>query len=135
MILSKIRNNCKSWQITSIKLVIAFLLFMAINDKMIFKNLYDSFQNLNNLSFDSILLDLVNISKVISFSPSIYIGIGLIFCQFMLVNSIIEILQLNISKFTFTEKTPVREVSYADMSDSKILSTNKIYLTTNKFIC
>ena len=86
---AKFHNNCKTWQITIAKIAIAFLMFVVINDKFAITNIFKTFQNISNMSLDTVVYELVNIGKIVSFDHSLYIALGLLVCQCILVTGFI----------------------------------------------
>jgi len=134
MFLSKIRENCKTWQTTMIEIVVAFLLFLVINDKITFNHLFRSFQNIGNISIDNLLYEMVNFGHMITINSSLYMVIGIFVCQFVLLGVLIIVLEVNKPAMIEVDDNSIKNDDRSVREDKKEYTINKLYLTTNKFI-
>jgi hypothetical protein len=135
MILSKIKKNCKTWQTTIIEIVVAFLLFLLINDKSIFNNIFNTCTKFPNLSLDALIYEVVHIGHVCTFHYCLQIIVTLLVGNIAILGVIACFIYVN--KSDSIEIDDASKVTYnSSQNDNyKRYNTNKLYLIKNNILC
>ena len=136
MTFSGVKNSLKLKNMTIIKVVMVFVLFVALSEKSLLPNFINNIfsGSANFWSVEKFVCDIVNISRLINTSFSLTVGVGIVIAGIVLVLGIALVVYYAIKsicirlvrKESSVDNQNVHKVAYA---------TNNIYLVTSKFIC
>lgn len=134
--LSGVKNNLKMRKVTIIQVAMALILFLMINDKGLFGNLFKdihSLTNINGLTFESVTSNMINIGRIISLEYSLSMSIGYFVVQVAVSIIAISCFFTTIKFQTYQEVKVENE--YGRNVVCNTFDTQDIYLKTNKLIC
>ena len=136
MLFKNAKNSSKSRRITTLKVVMALVLFIALSDKTLLQNFVGNIYGgtPNFLSAERFVHDIVNISRVINTSFALTIGVSVIITEIALVLGIAFAVYYGIKSICVRLVRQESSLEYQNVH-SVVYATNDIYLKTSKFIC
>jgi len=121
---------------TTFKIAIAVVVLIAINNWSILNNIFNFFNGgiPNFLSIEKFITDVLNISRVVSTSFTLSIGLGAIFVKLAFVIIITFVLYLSFRSALSKDKIKENTKSFAGVTLVEF-TTSDIYLKNDKLIC
>lgn len=141
MLLNNFKHSLKNKKMSISQIVMAFVLFVIINDKGVFNGILNNLHSICNgmttmttCPFESFVTGMINISRIVMLDYSITMGIGYMFFNLALIMAI-AVAIFYLVKFSYKEKGFILAEARYHCPEPKAVLSNDIYLKTNKFIC
>ena len=135
------KQSLKNKKMSIAQIVMTFVLFVIINDKGVFNGIINNINSIGNgvttittCPFENMITGMINLSRIIMLDYSITMGIGYMFLNIALIIAVSVAVFYLVNTSQNEKALVVSEPNY-HRPESKAISSNDIYLKTNKFIC
>ena len=141
MLFKNFKQSLKNKKMSIAQIVMTFVLFVIINDKGVFNGIINNINSIGNgvttittCPFENMITGMINLSRIIMLDYSITMGIGYMFLNIALIIAVSVAVFYLVNTSQNEKALVVSEPNY-HRPESKAISSNDIYLKTNKFIC